>query len=423
MLSNLNWLFADKVLRLLGGLVISVWIGRYLGPEQFGVLNYALAFVGLFGVVAKLGIDEVVVRDLTRSPEKEAKILGTVFALKLIASLLVLPLVILTAWINHAGDWSAIVLVAVIAAGMIFNALDVYDIYYQAHILSRTVVLARSAAFLLFSAVRVALILGEFPVVYFAAAATLEIALGGGLLVWFYQRKRAATPKWHFDRKTMASLLRDGWPLIMSSALIIIHTRIDQVMIGQMLGNAEVGLYSAAIRLSESWLFIPLMIVQTVTPYLLKLRESNMVFYQTRLLQLYSIMFWLGVLAGVFTILFGEFFVVLLFGEEYRLAYLPLILTIWTGIFISQAVARGIWMVGENMQGYRLVINSIAVPMNITLNWILIPIYGVAGASIASLISIGVSTWILPFLFKPMRVSNMQMLLSINPNYLRLGFK
>lgn len=423
LLANLNWLFADKVLRLLGGLIIGIWIARYLGPEQFGIFNYALAFVALFGAVAKLGIDQIVVRDLTGSPEKQGAILGTTFALKLVAGLIALILVLPAAWLAQDGDGTFMILIGVVAAGMLFNALDAYDIYYQAHVMSRYVVYARSASFLLFSAVRVGLIFGEYPLVYFAAAATLEIALGGIVLVWSYQRKHATEQKWYFHRETMASLLKDGWPLIISSALIVVHTRIDQVMIGQMLGHAEVGIYSAAIRLSESWLFVPLIIVQTVTPYLLKLRETNVSYYQIRLFQLYSLMFWLGTLVGVGAFLFGEFFVVLLFGEEYRAAFLPLVLTIWTGIFISQSVARGVWMVGENLQGYRLANNLIAVPMNIALNWLLIPKYGVVGASVASLISIGVSTWIIPFLFKPMRTSNMQMLLSVNPKYLLSGTK
>lgn len=418
LLANLNWLFADKILRLVGGLLIGVWIARYLGPEQFGLLNYALAFVALFGVVAKLGIDQVVVRDLTKFPGNQGAILGTVFALKLATGLIALFLVIPAAWVAQNGDWSFIVLVAVIAAGLIFNALDAYDLYFQTHLLSRYVVVARSVSFLLFIVVRVALVLGEYPLVYFAAATTLEFVLGSGMLVWLYRRTQSAEMKWYFHRETMASLLKDGWPLIVSSALIVIHTRIDQVMIGQMLGNVEVGIYSVAVRLSESWLFVPVLIVQTVTPYLINLREKNLAHYQARLLQLYSIMFWLGTFVGGMTILFGEYFVVLLFGEQYRAAYLPLVLTVWTGIFISQAVARGIWMVGENMQGFRLANNLIAVPLNIALNWLLIPIYGVVGASIASLISIGLGTWVLPFLFKPMREPNKQMLLSINPIYL-----
>lgn len=418
LLANLNWLFADRVLRLVGGLLIGVWVARYLGPEQFGLLSYVMAFVALFGTVAKLGLDQIVVRDLSRSPESEGKLLGTVFGLKLVVSLVMLLLVILLAWVSGAGDASFIVMVAVIAAGMLLNALDAYDIYYQAHILSRYVVFARGAAFLLFVVVRVLLILGGYSTIYFAVAITLEALLGGAFLVLLFRQGSGIKVKWQFDRKVAASFLKDGWPFIISSALIVIHTRIDQVMIGQMLGNAEVGIYSVAMRLSESWLFIPMIITQTLMPYFVKLKEVSHEHYRTRLTQLYSIMFWLGALAGILTILLGGFFVVLLFGEQYRNAYMPLVITIWTGIFISQSVARGIWMVGENMQWYRLVNNLFAVPLNVLLNWILIPRYGVIGASAASFISIGLSVWVIPFFFKSMRESNRQMLLAINPRYL-----
>jgi O-antigen/teichoic acid export membrane protein len=129
-------------------------------------------------------------------------------------------------------------------------------------------------------------------------------------------------------------------------------------------------------------------------------------------------MFWMGMLVGVFTMIFGKFLVVKLFGIAYRESYLPLILTIWTGIFISQAIARGIWMIGENLQRYRLFHNMVAVPLNIMLNLLLIPVYGVAGAATASLISVGVTTWFVPFLFKPMRISNKHLLSSLNPRYL-----
>lgn len=417
-LSNLNWLLADKVVRLVGGLFIGVWIARYLGPERFGLLNYALAFVALFGTVAKLGMDQLVVRDLTREPEREGEILGTVFVLKLVSAVLGVALVIPAAWLTQQGDISFIILVAVIAAGMMFNPFDVYDIYYQSHVLSRHVVLSRGAAFLLITAMRVGLILGEYPVVYFAAASTMEIALGSAFVAWAYMRNRRKTGKWLFAWIATAKLLKSGWPLIIGSALVIIHTRIDQVMIGAMLSNVDVGIYGAAVRLSDVWLFVPALIVQTLMPYFSTIRESNADLYRARLIQLYSIMFWLGALVGVFTIAFGGYFVVLIFGEPYRDAYLPLTLTVWTGIFISQALARGIWTIGEDMQGYRLASNLIAVPVNILLNWTLIPNYGIIGASSASFVSIGFGTWVVPFLFKSMRESNRQMLLAINPKYL-----
>jgi len=421
LLANLNWLAFDSLLRLAGGLLVGVWVARYLGPAQFGLLSYAMAFVALFANVAKLGMDRVMVRELIRMPEREGEILGTIFALKLGVSVLALLAVITAAWLTREGDAEFALLVAVIAAGMLVNALDAFDVYYQAHLLSRHLVVARGIAFICFSLVRIALILGGYPVIYFAVASTLDIALSGAIMLWIYRRVHPAKVLWRFDGRILQTLLKDGWPLIATSVLIIMHTRIDQVMLGEMLGNAEVGIYSAAVRLSDVWLFVPMLIVQTLNPYLIRLREQSPVLYHARLIQLYSIMFWLGVLVGVLTVLFGEFFTVLLFGEDYRAAYLPLLLIVWTGIFKSQAVAASIWMIGENIQIYRLFLNLMAVPLNIALNYWFIPVYGVAGAALASLISIGVSTWLLPFLFEPMRQSNQDFFRSIDPRCLFLS--
>lgn len=423
LLANLNWLFADKVLRLLGGLFIGAWIARYLGPEQFGVLNYAIAFVALFGIVAKLGMDQIVVRNLTNQPEMEGEILGTVFALKFIVALIVLAAVIVIAFVTHPTDKTFVYLVSIIAIGMIFNVFDALDIYYQSHVMSRYTVIARSLSFIGFSAIRIILILKQYPVEYFAVTTTLELALSGLILAIIYKRKHLSAIRWVFKKEIMVSLLKDGWPLILSSALIIIHTRIDQVMIGQLLGKTDVGIYSVAIRLSDVWLFIPIMIIQTITPYMIKLKERDLAVYNMRLIQLYSIMFWLGILVGISSIIFGKFLITILFGHAYEAAYMPLVLTIWTGIFISQAMARSIWMINENRQGYRLAINLIAVLINISLNWYLIPIYGVIGASVASLFSIGLCTWVVPFLFNEMRASNRQLLQSIHPKYLLLDTK
>lgn len=416
-LSNFSWLVADRMLRLVGGLLIGAWMARYLGPAQFGLLNYVLAFVAIFAAVARLGMDELAVREMTSNPEKTPVLLGTLLGLKLMAALLALLLIMTTAFVAHSGDAPTRLLVAVVALGVVFNVLDVYDLHFQALTASQSVVRARALSFFVFSLVRIAFILTEQPLLFFAAATTLEIALGGGMLAWLHWRQFGRM-RWRFDSDMMLAIWKDGWPLVLSSALIVIHTRIDQVMLGQMLGTVEVGIYSAAIRLSESWLFVPIVLVQSVTPYLLKLASENPAFYQVRLMQLYSLVFWMGVVVGLATLVCGEFFIVLLFGEAFRDAFWPLVLVIWTGIFISHGVARGVWLVKENLQHYRLVTNLIAVPVNMMLNYLLIPHYGPAGAALASLLSIGGSTWLLPFLFERMRESSKQLLLSTHPRYL-----
>lgn len=418
LLANFNWLMADRILRIVGGLVVGIWVARYLGPADFGILNFALSFVALFGMVGRLSIDPVAVRELTRHPENTNAILGSVLRLKLWGSLAAAVLVLPAAWLAQPDNPLFILLVAIIAIGILFNAADAIDIFYQARLLSRHVVQARSVAFLVISLAKVGLILGDFSVAWFALAGTIEIALGAGLMAWVYHRREGGAAGWGWRGGATLLLLKDGWPLVASSLLIIIHTRIDQVMIGQMLGDVQVGLYSAAIGISEAWLFVPGLAVQTVMPYFVQLRERDPASYQRRLMQLYSAMFWIGVSAGIATMLLGRQVIQLLFGEAYSDAYGPLVLTIWTGIFIAQAVARSIWMISENLQIFRLYSNLIVVPINVLLNWWWIPEYGINGAAVASLISIGAGTWLVPLLFSSLRQSNLDMIRSINPRYL-----
>lgn len=409
---------ADRILRIVGSLVVGIWVARYLGPADFGILNFALSFVALFGMVGRLSIDPVAVRELTKHPEKEKEILGSMLRLKLWGSLAAAVLVLPAAWLAQPDNPLFIMLVAIIAIGILFNAADAIDIFYQARLLSKYVVQARSVAFLVISLAKVGLILGDFSVAWFALAGTIEIALGAGLMAWAYHRREGGAAGWNWRRGATMLLLKDGWPLVASSLLIIIHTRIDQVMIGQMLDDVQVGLYSAAISISEAWLFVPGLIVQTVMPYFVQLRERDPASYQRRLMQLYSAMFWIGVSAGIATMLLGRQVIQLLFGEAYSDAYGPLVFTIWTGIFIAQAVARGVWLISENLQIYRLFNNLLAVPLNVLLNYLWIPEYGINGAAAASLVSVGVGTWLVPLMFASLRKSNLDMMRSINPRYL-----
>lgn len=422
-IANLNWLLADRIIRIVGGLFVGIWMARYLGPGDYGLLNFALSFVTLFGVLGKLGIEPVVVRELTIQPEREKVILGSIYRLKIWSSLTAVALVLPAAWLAQPDSPMFFLLVAIFAIGIIFNVFDPVDIFYQAKVLSKHVVQARAFSFLVFLAVRASLILGGFSLIWFGIASTLEVALAACLIFWIYHHKEGGFQNWIWEKTTAKLLLKDGWPFIVSSLLIVIHTRIDQVMIGQMLSEVQVGHYTAAVRISETWLFVPVLVVQTMIPYFVRLREQSPLRYQQRLMQLYSAMFWSGVVIGVMSVLFGREIIVVLFGSAYSDSYSSLVFLIWTGVFIAQAAAVGIWMVSENLQVYRVLNNFIAVPINIGLNFMWIPAYGISGAAAASLISIGFGTWVTPLLFKPIRESNLDMIRSIDPRHLLVRTK
>ena len=395
LIGNSGWLAADKIIRGGGGLVLAAWIARYLGPDSFGQLSFAIAFVALFSAIATLGLDAIVVRDLVRNPENKDEILGSVFQLKLIGGCLAFFLVLTAIWMIRPSDSRAQWLIGIIAAGMMFQAFDVADLWFQSQVRSRATVLARNIAFLVLAGIKVGLILTGASVMAFAWAATAEIMIGAvGLIMAF----EVTGQLWRNLRPRLSrtlSLIAESWPQLLAGIAMVVYSRIDQVMLAQMMGDRDVGLYSAAIRLSEVWNVIPAIIVSTVMPSITKYRSRSMDLYYERLRRLYTVMARAAYAIAIpMTFLAGPL-ITLFYGEPYRAAGVVLAVHIWSTMFVFLGVATTPWSINEGTMKITLYQGILGAICNILLNLSLIPLYGAVGCAIATTISYGFCAWIL----------------------------
>ena len=267
---NVIWLFADRMVRLGVGLLVSVWVARYLGPAQFGVLSYAVAFVGLFGFFSTLGLDSIVVRDIVRAPQNAKETIGTAFALKLSGAIVTLIVSVSIVPLLRPGDPAMIGLVAIIAAGTLFQSFDVIDFWFQSQVQSKYTVYARNTAFLIIAVVKVILIQLQAPLTAFAYVSLAEITLSAIGLVMAYQLTGQTIRLWRAGLARARALLSASWPLILSSIAVWTYMRIDQVMLGTLNDDHALGIYAAAVRLSEIWYFIPVAIVNSVFPAIVR---------------------------------------------------------------------------------------------------------------------------------------------------------
>ena len=420
---NFNWLFVEKTIRILGGLFITIWVSRYLGPEGFGVLSYALAFVAFFSWASQLGLDQIVVKEITKKPDDVDRILGSAFALKLIGALVSIALI--TIAIGFVMDVDELVQLAVGLTSLmyIFRAFDVIDFYYQAKVLSKFSTIARNVAFLSVLVLQVYFIVAEYPVLYFVAATMIDVCLAAVFMLYLYGKTGDKIKKWKFNHTVAVDLMKYSWPLMISGFLVSIQMKIDQVMIGSMLNITDVGIYSIAVRLSEFWFFVPTIIASTLMPYFITLREENYHLYRERLCQLFSFMFWLGVIVGLIVFVLGEEAILYLFGESYGRAYGALLYNIWGGIFIAQGLAASIWLISEGMQKYSLYIQMMAVSINIILNILLIPVLGIEGAAISTLLTYFLATWLFGLFFKKLRGVTVMMIYASLPHHMFLYLK
>lgn len=402
-IGNTGWLFFDKVLRMGVGLVVNVWVVRYLGPDQFGLLSYSTAFVALFGTFATLGLDGIVIRELVRKPEDSREILGSALVLRLVGGIFSFFVCMGSFIFLRQSDSLGRMLVAIIAAGMVFQAFDVIDFWFQSQMRSRYTVIAKNSAFLLAASVKIGFILAHAQLIMFAWAALLEIILGAIGIAFSYRKLGYRLNDWFSTFARCRRMMGDSWPMILSGLSIAIYMKIDQIMLGDMAGNGAVGIYTSATKLSEIWYMIPMVIVSSVFPAIVQSKEQDEQLYLRRITRLFSLMAAISILIAVPMSLCSNWVVKTMYGAVYLAAGPVLAIHIWASLFVYYGVAQGPWDLTENLTRLAMVRIVIGATVNILLNFWMIPSYGALGAAVATVVSQALAAVFLNLLHKKTR--------------------
>lgn len=384
---NTGWLLADRALRMIVGLLVGVWTARYLGPEQFGLYNYAVAFVFLFGTIAALGgLDGIVVRDIVRESFAKEEILGTAFALRLAAGLLTFLLAVGVGIMLHSGDAQRVMLVGLIAASQLFLAFDTIDFWFQSQVQSKYTVYAKNAAFLIMCAVRVGLILAQATLMAFAVAALCEVMLGAGMLVVFYLKVAKQNMNWRVSLVRAKAILALSWPLILAGGASAIYMKIDQVMVGNLLGDKAVGVYSAAVKVTEVWNIIPLAIMSSLYPSFIAIHQVSQDRYYERWVKVMRWMFWGAVALSATIAACSRPIVEVLYGEGYAQAAGIVAIHSYSGIGMSVSAVLNYQFALDGQTRMNLYGSALGAIVNVGLNVLFIRAYEVKGAAVASVL-------------------------------------
>lgn len=402
-IGNTGWQFADNLVRMGIGLLIGVWVARYLGPEQFGLLSYALAFAGLFLPLATLGLDDIAVRNLVRDPAGRHDILGTTFVLKQLGGMISFAAALAAIFLLRPDDKPSQVLVAIVAGGAIFQAFNAVEFWFNSQVQAKYAALARSGAFLAGTLAKIGLILTGASLLAFAWVGMLEVIVGSAGLVIAYQATGHRLRHWRGRLTTAIVLLKDSWPLIFSCLVIMIYLRIDQVMLGEMTDSTEVGVYSVAVRLAEVWFFIPGAIYWSLLPSLVEAKAADEALFYRRLQKYYNLMAMLAYLIVLPVMFLADWLVLILFGAPYAAAGPMLAILIWVNLFTFLEIARSAFFNVMNWNRIYLLTLALGACLNIVLNLLLIPSYGGLGAVISSVISYWFAAHGACFFFKPLR--------------------
>lgn len=388
---NTVWLVIDRLVRMGLGVVVTVWVARYLGPAEFGSFNFAVSFVALFATLTTLGLDNIILREIVLDGSKAPEILGTGFSLRIAGSILAPLIAMLTVRLIQPNDRVAILLVSLMSIGLVFQSFDTIDFYFQSQVQSKLTVWAKNSAFLLMAGFRVLLIHLKAPLWTFAAAQVTELALGAAGLVVAYQWSGGRLSLWRARKQRAIELLTQSWPVILSGMAIMIYMRIDMVMLKVMQGDKATGIYAAATRVSEVWYFIPSAIVTSVSPAIIRARDNPDLYYG-RIGKLFTLMTALAVIIGSGIALSSHWIIHTLYSDAYMAAAPVLAVHVWASVFVFLGVAQAPWDFSENLLKlgfYRTLAGAIA---NVLINLVLLPKYSSMGAAIATVVSYAVSS-------------------------------
>lgn len=392
---NTLWSLAARIVSLVVSFFVSIFLIRHLGPENYGQLSYAISFVGLFSIIATLGIDNILYRDLIKYPEQRNEYLGSAFAIKLVAGLTASLLTIFFAFTLSTDDVSRLVII-LIATTFLFNSFNVISYEFQADVAQKYTSLVSMFVVFLLNFLKVVVIWLNEGILYIACILLLEAVLYASLFVAIRLRRYGSIFNWRFNKSVCLQLLRDSWPFIFITAFATIYTRIDQVMLKGLVDSEAVGLYDAAVRISEMWLFIPAIVASSLFPAIVNARKVDPGEYKKRLVILTGLLVAFGLVIAIPLTLLSKPAILLLYGSAFAASASVLAIYVWAGIFASVDIVVRYFLIAENRRVLIFVTTMGTAALNVALNFLLIPYWGIIGAALATLISYALL--IIPFL-------------------------
>ena len=412
--SNTSWLLGERILRMGVSLFVGIYVARYLGPEKYGLLSYTMSFVWLFSAFLDLGHREIIVRELVLYPEQRNVILGSAILLRLSGAVLLGSGVAVGLQLVD-NDYQTSLMIGIIALGMAFQSWELIDYYFQSQVQSKYTVWAQTVQLIVASLIKIALIIWQAPLIWFAVVFSLEYVITAALFLLMYNWQVGSFPIRNCNLKYARQMLKNSFPLLLASMAILIYMKIDQVMLKELAGAETVGIYAVAVKLSEACYHIPVLIAVSFYPAIIAVKDTNPALYHARLQKLYTLLVWVAFALAIPITFMADWIIYILYGNEYIESAIILKIYVWAGIFVSMSLANNKWMVVENFQNYILLTTLLGMSSNIICNVILIPLYGASGAAIATLISYGIGSYLSLLFFPKVRKIFWFATKSINP--------
>lgn len=401
---NASWIIVCRVIQSVLSLVIGTLTARYLGPSNYGVINYASSLVAFVVPIMQLGFRNTMVQEFVKKPEEEGKTLGTVLFMNIISACLSIVGLFAFVSIANKGESETIVVCLLYSLSLLFQALEMSQYWFQSKLLSKYTAVVSVIAYAIVSLYRIYLLISEKSVYWFAVSQALDYMIISVSLLAIYKKIGKHKLAVSFERaKEMFAVSKH---YIVSGMMVTIFGYIGNIFLKFLIDESAVGYYTAAVTCVGMTGFVFAAVIDSARPDILAGKNANSGDYEKKIIKLYRIIILLTVLQGVFITIFSDFIVNILFGTAYQQTSLPLKIYVWQTVFAQIGTIRNIWILAEGKQNYLWIINLVGALSSIILNLILIPVLGISGAALSAVATQLFTNVILSCFMKPIRPNN-----------------
>lgn len=415
-LKNASWIIGCRIIQSFLNLFVGMLSARYLGPSNYGMINYAAAIVSFFVPIMRLGFNATLVQDITNEPNRENEILGTALTCNVIASILCVISIIGFVSLKNRGDHTMIFVCAIYSLSLVFQAIEMIQYWFQAKLLSKYFSVTSLAAYIVVSVYKIYILVTRKSIYWFAFTNVIDYCLISVMLYILY--KRISKQKMHCSMSIARKMFQKSKYYIFSSMMITVFQQTDCLMINNMLGNTYTGYYSAAVTCAGIFGFVYAAIIDSAKPIVFSSKKISQDKFEHNIKTLYAVIFYLSLVQAVISFALSKYIILALYGKEYLPAVKALCVSVWFVTYSYLGSVRHIWILAENKQKYLWINDVVGASVNVILNWCLIPVYGIVGAAIASFFTQFISNFVLGFFVPAIRKNNVLLIEGINPKYM-----
>lgn len=385
--SNVIWSLGGKIINMASALLVGILVARYLGPENYGIMNYVISYVTIFSVIAAFGMDNIEIRELSRQNEKKDTILGTCFYLRIIFALIAYLIVVISLLLYRTDAFTSCMILAY-GLTLFTGTTNILRNYFTSIVQNKYIVKSEICRTFVGAIIKVMLLWLKAPLEYFIFAQIFDTVLVASGYYLSYKSIVGSVRNWNFDRAIVPFILKESFPLVLSGAAVIIYQRIDQVMIGNILNKTEVGYFATAGKFVDLILFLPAVLVQTVTPMLVRSKEKSPETYEAQKRSFVSITTWTAIIMAAIVSILSYWLITYTYGTKYELSIPVLQIMAFKAVGMALSSSGGQIIIMERMQKWAFIRNILGCFLCISLNYMLIPKFGIIGSAWVTIITV-----------------------------------